>query len=347
MAKSSVNVAAQCRDIISKAEAGSFSPVYLLMGDEPYYLDMVCDAIVEHSLDEFARDFNETICYGADVDADTVVTAARRFPMMAERQLVVVKDAQGMADLERLSVYCENPLDSTVLVILMRGGSADKRKSLYKQCAKNGVVVESNVLRDYEMASWISGYFADRGLAITPEAAALFAESAGTSMGKIAVETDKMLKNLPEGTKEVTAADIERNVGISREYSIFELTRELSARNGSKALGTAARIGEGIKFAMPMAVSALYTHFSRILRYGALKEKKRYPDRDEVASALQGVNPYFWKEYDTAIANYSVRQAMSVISLLCEYDFKGKGGEAGEAGPGELLVELVSKILNV
>ena len=182
---------------------------------------------------------------------------------------------------------------------------------------------------------------------IDPEAAALLAESAGTNLGRIAVETDKMLKNLPEGAKQITISDIERNVGISREFSVFELTKELSARNGAKALRIAARIGEAAKFAMPMAVSALYTHFARILKYAALKEKNRYPDRTAVAAALQGVNPYFWKEYDIAVANYPVRKAMEVISLLCEYDYKGKGGDAGEATPGELLVELTSKILSI
>ena len=321
--------------------------MYLLMGDEPFYPDQVCNAVIEFSLDEFSRDFNETICYGADVDAETVITAARRFPMMAERQLVVVKDAQAMRDLEQLAVYCENPLDSTVLVLLMRGASADKRKSLYKQCQKSGVVVESNALRDYEMASWISQYFSSRGLDIAPDAAALLAEYSGSYMSRIVVETDKLLKNLPEGVNRISASDIEKNVGISREFSIFELTKELSYRNGAKALRVAARLGESARFAMPMAVSTLYTYFVRVLKYGALKEKSRYPDKTDIAAALQGVNPFFWKEYDAAVANYPVPKAMAAISLLCDYDYKGKGGDVGEATPGDLLVELVVKLLNL
>lgn len=348
MAKGSVNTASLSRELIQKASAGEFYPIYLLMGDEPFYLDQVCDAVIEHSLDEFARDFNETICYGADVNADTVITAARRFPMMAERQLVVVKEAQAMGEeLEKLSAYCENPLDSTILVLLLRGASADKRRALYKNCVKNGVVLESNVLRDYEMPSWISQYYSSRGLDIDPYAAALLAESAGTNMSKIVLETDKLLKSLPEGTTKVTAADIERNVGISREFSVFELTKELSSRNGAKALLIARRVGEAPRFAMPMAVSAIFTFFVRVLKYGALKEKSRFPDKADVAAALQGVNPYFWKEYDVAVANYPVKKAMDAISLLCDYDFKGKGGEVGEATPADLLVELVSKLLNL
>lgn len=347
MAKGSVNVGLQSKEIISKVKTGEFSPVYLLMGDEPYYTDLVCDAIVENALDEASRDFNETICYGADVDADTVITAARRFPMMAERQLVVVKEAQDMRDLEKLAVYCDNPLDSTVFVILMRGSSADKRKALYKSASKNGIVMESNALRDYEIASWISQCYKEHGLEISPEGAALLGEYAGTNMSKIIVETDKLLKNLPEGTKKVSALDIEKNVGISREFSVFELTKELSVRNAPKALRVASHIGDSARFAMPMAVAALYTHFSRILRYAALKEKNPRPEYSQTAAALQGVNPYFWKEYDAAVSNYPVPKAMAVISLLCDYDFKGKGGEVGEATPKDLLVELVNKILNV
>lgn len=347
MAKGSVNAGALSQEILGAVRSGSFAPVYLLMGDEPYYLDMVCNAIVENALDDFARDFNETICYGSDVDADTVITAARRFPMMAERQLVVVKDAQAMRDLEKLAVYCENPLDSTVLVLLMRGSSADKRKALYKQVSKCGIVLESNAMKDYETAGWISSYYSGRGLRIAPDAAAMLAEAAGTDMGRIVVETDKLLKNLPEGTVDITAADIEKNVGISREYSIFELTKELSARNSARALKVASHIGSSARFALPMAVAPLFTHFSRILRYGALKETDRNPDRTKVAAALQGVNPYFWREYDVAVSNYPVRKAMAVISLLCEYDYKGKGGDAGEASPCELFIELTNKILSI
>ena len=336
----------QYAQLLDQIRSRAFVPVYLLMGDEPFYTDRLCDAIVENALDEEERDFNETICYGSDVDADTVITAARRFPMMAERQLVVVKEAQAMRDLEKVAVYLEQSLDSTILVLLLRGASADKRKSLYKLASKTGVVFESKALRDYEMPAWISAYFSGRGMRIAPDAAALLAEYAGTDMSKIVLEADKLARNLPEGGGEVRSADIEAQVGISRTVSIFELTRELSLKNGPKALNLAARIGAAPRFAMPMAVSALYTHFNRILRYAALKERNRYPDKSAVAAVLQGVNPYFWKEYDAAVANYPIRRLIGIISLLCEYDYKGKGGDAGETLPGDLLVELVAKILS-
>ena len=346
MAKGFAETDSLCREIVKDARNGVFKPVYLLMGDEPYYVDMVCDAVIENCLDESERDFNQTVCYGADVDADTVITAARRYPMFAERQLVVVKEAQMMKSLEELAVYCQKPLESTVLVIAIHGATADKRKSLYKTVSKIGAVVDSQALRDYEVPKWISGFYQSKGLRIAPDAAALLAEHAGTDLNKIAIETEKMLKNLPEGTTEVSASDIEKNVGISRQFSIFELTKELSMKNAAKALRIAAYIGSSAKFAMPMAVSALYTHFNRILRYGALLMKTQYPANDQKMKVL-GVNPYFFAEYDTAVRNYPVKKCMAVIALLKEYDYKGKGGNAGEATAAEMMVELTARILNV
>jgi DNA polymerase-3 subunit delta len=346
MAKGFQEIDSLCREIVNDAKNGVFKPVYLLMGDEPYYVDMVCDAILEYCLDESERDFNQTVCYGADVNADAVITAARRYPMFAERQLVVVKEAQMMKNLEELAIYCQKPLESTVLVLAMHGASADKRKSLYKTVSKMGVVVDSQALKDYEMARWISMYYQTRGLQIAPDAAALMAEYAGTDLNKIAIETQKMLKNLPEGATQVSAADIEKNVGISRQFSIFELTKELSYKNAAKALRIAAYIGSAAKFALPMATSALYTHFYRILKYGALLASNPRPGNDQKAKIL-AVNPYFFQEYDTAVRNYPVRKAMAVVALLKEYDYKGKGGDVGEATPAELMVELTAKILNI
>ncbi|MBR5499734.1 MAG: DNA polymerase III subunit delta [Bacteroidales bacterium] len=346
MAKGFQEIDSQCREIVKDAVNGVFKPVYLLMGDEPYYVDMVCDAILEYCLDESERDFNQTVCYGADVNADAVITAARRYPMFAERQLVVVKEAQMMKSLEEMAIYCQNPLESTVLVLAMHGASADKRKSLYKTVSKMGVVVDSQALRDYDMPRWISMFYQTQGLQIAPDAAALLAEYAGTDLNKIAIETQKMLKNLPEGTTQVSAADIEKNVGISRQFSIFELTKELSYKNSAKALRIAAYIGSAAKFAIPMATSALYTHFYRILKYGALLASNPRPGNDQKAKIL-AVNPYFFQEYDAAVRNYPVKKAMAVIALLKEYDYKGKGGDVGEATPAELMVELTAKILNI
>ena len=345
-AKSYTETDRQVRELIGDVKSGVFKPVYLLMGEEPYYPDLLCQAIIDNCLQDWEKDFNELICYGADVDADAVITAARRFPMMAERQLVVVKEAQAMKSLEDLALYCQKPLDSTVLVILMHGASADKRKSLYKTVLKQGVIVESLPLRDYETEKWVMTYYSERGLQIDPEGARLLVESTGTDLGRIAVETEKLLKNLPEGVKNITPEDIEKNVGISRQFSIFELTKALSFRDAAQAVKVARNVGETPKFAMPMAVSMLYTHFNRILRYHALLQAGQGGDSAAKAKVL-GVNPYFFKEYDAAVKKYSLKQAMRVISLLNDYDFKGKGGEVGEATPADLLVELTTKILNI
>ena len=345
MAKTSVNVAQQCREIISSVKAGQFAPVYLLMGDEPYYPELVCQAIVDNCLQDFEKDFNETICYGPDVSASQITTTARRFPMMAERQLVVVKEAQQMKGREDLAVYCNEPLDSTVLVLLMHKASADKRRGLYKAVQKNGVVVDSPAIRDYEIGNWISSYYAERKLHIEPQAAALLGESAGTELSVIVAETEKLLRNLPEGCTEVRVEDVEKNVGISRQYSIFELTRELSMKNSAKALKIATHIGTAAKFAMPMAVSALYTHFFRILKYEAALAKNPKMGQQERAAIL-GVNPYFLREYDAAVRNYPRPSAMQVISMLCEFDYLGKGGDGAATAPDQLLIELTAKILN-
>ena len=344
--KSYIETDRQVRNLLAEIRSGVFKPVYLLMGEEPYYPELVCSAIIDNCLQDWEKDFNETVCYGADVDADAVITAARRFPMMADRQLVVVKEAQAMKSLEELALYCQKPLDSTVLVLLLHGASADKRKALYKSVLKQGVIVESLPLRDYEAEKWVATYYEERGLRINPEAARLLVEAAGTDLGKIAVETEKLLKNLPEGVKDITPEDIERNVGISRQFSVFELTKALSFKDAGTAVKVARHLGDAPKFFMPMAVSALFLHFNRILKYNALIQAGQGSDTAAKARIL-GVNPYFFKEYDAAVRNYPLQKAMRVISLLNEYDYKGKGGEVGEATPSELLVELVTKILNI
>lgn len=345
MAVKFTELESQCRQIINDVKNGNFVPVYLLMGTEPYYPDLVCDEIIKYALTDSERDFNQTVFYGLDTDAGTVASECRSYPMMAERRLVVVKEAQSMKTLEDLATYASDPMESTVLVILMHGASADKRRALYKNVQKKGVVLVSDALRDYEMPQWITSFYKSRGLDIEPAAAALLAEYAGTDMSRIMLETEKMQKNLPEGTVRVNSADIEKNVGISRQFSIFELTKALSYMKAEKALKIAAYIGNGPKFMLLLATAPLYTHFYRILKYEAALLKNPAMSKADRAKLL-GVNPYFMEEYDVAARNYPIRRCMKVISLFEEYDFKGKGGGSGEASQGDLLMELVSKILN-
>ncbi len=343
MAKETAGTSDSAYRIIKDINEGIFAPVYLLEGEEPYYVDLVADAIVANALSDDERDFNQLIVYGADTTVEDVIGNARRYPMFAERSLVVVKEAQALKNIDALAVYTDAPLDSTVLVLVYRG-KFDKRKALYKSISKSGRVLESSPVRDYEMARWITDYYAGRGLGIEPDAAALLAESVGTDLHRVAVETEKLLKNKPEGSSSVTVADIEANVGISREFSVFELTRQLSYRQADKALRTAAYMGSSAKFAMAPTVAALFNHFDRILKYEALLLRTPNPSPDEKKAAL-GVNPFFFREYDTAVKNYPLKRCMAIIALLRDYDFKGKGGDAGEATASELLTELITKIL--
>ena len=348
MAKSSVQIPALCSQLAEDARRGVFKPVYLLMGDEPYYPDLVCDAVMANCVEEGFKDFNEYIFYGADTTADNVVSAARQYPMMSDRILVVVKEAQLMKDIETLQYYCQQPLDSTVLVVLMHKASVDKRKAFYKSVQKcGGAIVESPSLRDYEIADWIVRYFRSRGLNISPEAASLMGESTGTELSTIVVETDKLVKNLPEGVDTVTVADVEKNVGISRQFSVFELNRELAAHNAAKSVRIATHVGSAARFAMPMAVSVIFSQFYKVLRYAALLQRSPRPSPEEKAEALAGVNPYFYRDYDVAVRNYPLPKCMQVISILNEYDYKGKGGDGGDMDQGTLLVEMVTRILNV
>ena len=343
MAKTSASPALTAGNMISEINSGQFAPVYLLMGEEPYYIDKVCDAIMEHALTEDERDFNQLVCYGADTQVEDVISNARRYPMFAERQLVVVREAQALSGIENLAIYTDNPLDSTVLVLIYRG-SLDKRKALYKSISKKGKVLESNPLRDYEMSRWILDYYKSLGLELEPDAAALLGECLGTDLKRIEVETSKLLKNMPEGSTRISVRDIELNVGVSREFSMFELTRQLSYRQTQKALRTAAYLSSAAKFAMPAATAALFNHFYRILKYHSLKMKNPRPLASEMASLL-GVNPYFMKEYDAAASNYPLPQCMKAISLIREYDFKGKGGDSGEASASQLMMELTTELL--
>ena len=351
MAAKKQDAAAQCRQICEDAAKGIFAPVYLLMGEEPYYPDKACDAIMTHALQDDERDFNQAVYYGPDVtNIDEVFTAVCTYPFMSARRLVVLKEAQNMAmadsKLDQLAKYCLDPSEGTVLVVLMRGKSADRRRSFYKAVSKKGVVLESPAVRDYQIAGWISEYYRERGLSISPDAAALLGEYAGTDLELIAAETDKMLRNLGEGCRSVTASDVERNVGINRQFNIFELTKALSKGDVSQSLRIAYHLGNSARFALPAATGPLFTHFYRILRYGLLFEGGAWPSPEEKAKALAGVNPYFYKEYDTARGNYPVRRCLAVLGYIEEYDYKGKGGDGEATSQADLLIELVTKILN-
>ena len=345
MAKTSQKTDELCSQLISRMRQGQFESCYLLMGEESYYPTLVCNEILRLCIDEADRDFNQSILYGSETTVDSIISEAMRFPMMAPRQLVVVRDAQSVQNLDKLSLYCANPLDTTVLVLLFRSSKLDKRTALYKAISAKGVVVESNPLRDYEIPSWVSEHFRSRGLDIEPGAAQLLSEFCGTDLMALSEQAEKLAKGLDDGKKSVNISDIEQNIGISREYSVFELNRLLNTKDRVKALRTASIMGSGARFSLPAATAMLYSNFNKVLRYTILLEKNPRPSPEQKAKVLQGVNPYFWKDYEQAARLYPKQKSMQAISLLCEYDYLSKGGSP--VTQNELFTELISKILNL
>lgn len=337
----------KAKDIISSAKNGEFSPIYLLMGEESYYTDLVCESLIKYAFeDDSERDFNQVILFGSDLkDAEKVITAARRYPMFAQRQLVVVKEAQLMGKIEDLDYYCQSPLPSTVLIISMHGKSLDKRKALYKTISKRGVVLETPLLRDYEIQSWISMYYKSRNLDITPDAVALLAESAGVDLSKIALETDKIVRSLPQGCTKVSAEVIEANVGISRQFNAFELSNALMRKDVQKAMKIAAYLGNQAKFAMPMATSAIFSSYYKLLKANAFKASRPGATNSEIMSYL-GLNSWAFKDCETGMRFYNLRSSMKAIAIIKEFDFRGKGGASAETPPSQMLLEMTTRLLN-
>lgn len=351
MAKQNSDSATEFKALKNDILAGRTAPVYLLFGKEHYYLDELCRLLMDTVLPPEERDFGQIVFFGADTTAEKVVSAARQFPMMVSRQMVVVKEAQMLPKIENIGVYFEGIMPSTVLVICYKtpndpakpGKNIDKRSSFYKQAVKCGVVFESNPAPDYKMGRVIESFVEEKGLRIAPDAAQMLAEFAGTDLSKIALEVDKLLKLLPEGAKTISARDIEENVGMSRDYSVFELTKALSVKDSAKCFRIVHFFARSPKrFPLVMTLASLSAHFIKILRFHALLQSG--VSRSDTLQQL-GINPYFASEYDAALRNYPVRQTMKVISILKEYDRKSKSNLRGDASDGDLLQELVCKIL--
>ena len=239
-----IDTAGQYESLRKEIESGNFKPVYILMGEEPFYPEKLCSLIMERALQPHERDFNQTVLYGADTSAEEIVSICERYPMMAERTLVVVREAQALKKPEGLGIYLDHISPTTVLVLLFSGKNMDKRTSFYKKATKSCVIFESAKIREEAMPRWIESWFRSIGRGIEPQGAMLLAEYAGNDLRKISIEADKLLKAVPESQKTITAADIEQNVGISREFNTGELTSALAVRDGDKAFRIAWFFGE-------------------------------------------------------------------------------------------------------
>lgn len=330
-------------DILKKLAGKVYHPVYFLTGEEPYYIDLISDAIEEKILDESEREFNLTILYGKDVDIPTIINQAKRFPMMSNYQVVIVKEAQDIKDIkeiEKLQPYVENPVKSTILVFCYKYKKLDKRKSITKLIEKHGVLFESPRIYDNQVSGWITQYLKKKGYGIQAKAAELLAESLGTSISKIVNEVNKMIINIPVGT-EINAHHVEQNIGISKDFNVFELSKALETKNVVKANNILLHFVKNEKeFPIVMVVAILYTSFVRILQYHYLQDKSP----NNVGSVL-GIKPFFADDYRKAASHYSPARVVGILSLLREYDMKGKGLDAN-TGSGELMKEMVYKILH-
>jgi DNA polymerase-3 subunit delta len=323
-----------------------YKPVYVLMGDEVYYIDKLSDFIANNILPENERSFNQTVIYGKDVANISLITdTARRFPMMSNYQVIIVREAQEIKKIEELEAYVKNPLKSTILVICYKGKTVDKRTSFYKTLIKNGEVLESAQFYENEISGWISTYIKHQNFEIEPDAASILSDFLGTNLSRIVNELNKLFTVLPENRKKINSLDIEKNIGISRDYNTLELNKAISNRDVSKTYKIALHFSKNSReYPFVVTIATLFSQFSKILKYHALRQQ-RCDNRDIVT--VLGINPFFIKDYEIAARNYNMFQTVKIISLLREYDMKSKGFNYVAANEGELLRELINKIFNL
>ena len=341
-----IDTAAQFRTLSRDITEGRFQPVYILMGEEPFYPERLCALIMEKALRPDERDFNQTVLYGADTCAEDIIYNCERYPMMSERVLVIVKEAQSLKKIENLAPYLDHISPTTVLVLLFSGKSMDKRTSFFKKVSASCTVFESVKVRDEAMPAWIESYFRSIGKAIEPSGAMLLAEYAGNDLRKISVEADKLTKAIPDGQDVITAADIEHNVGISREFNTTELTAALAARDGDKAFRIAYFFGESPRqYPLQMTLGFLFFFFSKVEMIHAVMLRDRVSPRE--AASRAGIY-YSWAgTYLSAVSNYSLRKTMRIISCIKECDLRSKSVSGGSASEADLLSELIGRILSL
>lgn len=322
---------------------GRFMPVYLLMGEEGYFIDRLTDLLLQTVLTETEKDFNLLTFYGIDSDVNTIISAARRYPMMAERQLIVVKEAQNLDQFELLDHYVRNPMASTVLVINYRHGTVDKRKAVVRNIDKIGVVFESKKLYDNQIPPFIVSWFREQAITIDDKAAQMLNDYVGNDISKLIPQLEKLVVSLPEQTKRVTAELIEQNVGISKDYNNFELQKAIIRKDLLTANRIVDHFGKNPKeYPMMGTVAILFNYFSNLLECYWLPRR----DEQSVMSALQIKNAYFARDYMTGLKHYSATKVMEIISELRRFDASSKGVDNVSASQHELLRELVYRIMH-
>ncbi|MFX0557930.1 DNA polymerase III subunit delta [Maribacter sp. CXY002] len=327
--------------IVNDIRKGTIKPIYFLFGEEGYFIDKISDFIGDKVLTEEEKGFNQMVLYGKDVTIDDIVGNAKRYPMMAEKQVVIVKEAQHLSrNIEKLANYANNPQMTTVLVMCYKYKKLDKRKGLYKIIKKTGVVFESKKLYENQVSDWLRKNLVSSGYSISHKAAILLVEYLGTDLSRINNEMEKLKLALPTNS-EITPKDIEEHIGISKDYNNFELKKAIGERNVVKATKIVTYFAQNPKDnPFVLTVTLLHSFFTQLLQYHGLKDHSP----KNVASALR-INPYFVGEFQTAAKNYPMKKVSAIISDLREMDLKGKGVGATNMLPSDLLKELLVKII--
>ena len=335
------------KTILKDIQSGKFAPIYVLMGEDSFNIDMLTQQILDTALTPLEKEFNQTIIYGKDTTGGAIVAQCRRYPMMSARQLVVVKEASAIAKMEELTAYIAKPQETTVLVLVFKHKPVDKRSSLYKAMVKSAQIVETVELRDSEVPGFVTALVKQKGFSIDPKAVAMVTDYIGGDIEKISSQFEKLFIRL-ETPMLITPQHIEDNFGISKDFNAFELNKALSARNFSLALRIADSMARNPKDnPMQMTVALIFSSFQKIVAVGILmwqakRDKQVMPSKSDIAKRI-GISPFFVDEYISAANSYTTKRAFEVIALLRKYDMRTKG--IGAAAPdGDLLKELIINI---
>lgn len=330
----------EVKRIANDIKSGKIKPLYLLTGEEPFYIDFLSDFIEKNILAEDEKAFNQLVLYGRDVAVEDIVSHAKRYPMMAERQVIIVKEAQDLSrNIEDLTPYCENPQPTTVLVLCYKYKSLDKRKKLYKTLKANGVILDEKKLYEDKVAGWITKVLASKNYKIEPKAAQMLVEFLGNDLSKVYNELNKLTQIIkPEQT--ITPQLVEENIGISKDYNNFELQNAIGTKNIQKAFRITNYFAQNPKDnPLVVTVALLYSFFSKVMKYHAL------PNKNMAAKEL-GINPFFVKDYQLAASNYPMKKVSAILAKLRDVDMKSKGVGAANLNQGDLLKELLAEMFN-
>jgi DNA polymerase-3 subunit delta len=331
--------------IMKELKAGIFRPVYYLMGDEPYYIDKISDYIAEHALKPEERDFNQMVMFGSDVTAAQIADAARRYPMMAERQVVIVKEIQNVKQTDQLEKYFKHPMDSTILVLCHKNGTIDGRKHEYlKSIREAGILFESKKLRDRDLPVFIEHYLKERQVSIDPKSVQLIAEAIGADLSRLTGELDKVILSLPETDRRVTPQVVEDQIGVSKDFNSFELRDAIVNRQIFKANQIIKYFDENPKTGGLYAFLPLLFNYFQNLMIAFYSPNKQ--SQEAVAEWLELRNPWAAKDYMNGMRNYSAMKVLQIIGKIREIDAKSKGLDNPNTAPGELMKELIFYILH-